>query len=117
MKSIDSMSFSEYVPEHEHAYLYDLINNLLTAGPVSVNDGEDNILIESTDANEISMSLGSTGEDLLHVKGLGTVYLIYNNGSDNDPGVVVADLYTQTLYELDSLGKYIPEAEEYETDY
>ena len=117
MNTIDGMGFSEYVPEHEHAYLRDLINNLLTAGPISVNDGEDDILTESTDANEVSMSLGSTGEDYLKVKGLGTVYLIYNNGSEGDPGIVVTDLLAQTLSELSELDKFIPEADEYATDY
>lgn len=65
-----------------------LVTDLLAAGCVlTVNDGEEDVLIDSKDAEAVYSALGSTDEDWLFVKygalkGPGWVRLIWGNDVD-----------------------------------
>jgi len=91
------MSYSKYVPTNERPVLSALITAALQGGnTISVNDSEEYILKRSTSINAIRSALGSSGEDTVLIRNsagdqLGWFWLIYNNGSDGDPMIVIAD--------------------------
>ena len=91
------MSYSEYVPKHERPVISALLTMALKDGnTVSVFDGEEYVIKRGTSINAIRSELGAAEEDWLTVRNsdgewLGCFYLIYNNGSEGDPMVVIAD--------------------------
>ena len=88
-----------YVPKHERPVLGALIKLCLENDhTVSVHDGEEFVVNESTSYNLIKSQLGHTGEDQLSVlnpegKQVGWFWLIYNNGSEEDVMVVMCDCW------------------------
>ena len=83
--------YSEYVPTNERPVITALIQAILDLGySISVSDGEETVIENSTNHAEIRSELGGTGEDLINFDS-GYFYLIYNNGSEDDPMVVIAD--------------------------
>lgn len=65
----------------------ELVKNIILAGyDITVNDGEEHVLLESRDQKAIVEALCSTEEDYLHVyQGgdcIGMIRLIYGNGTD-----------------------------------
>ena len=64
---------------------------------VSVWDGEEYSIKKSTNGDDILNAMSHTGEDHLEIydrisgKELGWFYLVYNNGSEKEPMVVISD--------------------------
>ena len=95
------MSYSEYLPKHERPVVTALLTAILAAGTailaagmtITINDGEEDI-VTSDKLTELQAELGGTGEDYIVTEN-GSFYLIYNNGSDYDPMIVITD-YTST---------------------
>lgn len=91
------MSYSKYVPQNERPVISSLITRCLKNGnTISVFDSEEFVLKRSTKINEIRTALGGAGEDQLLIRDsdgnrVGMFWLIYNNGSDGDPMIVIAD--------------------------
>lgn len=91
------MAYSKYIPENERPVITGLLKGLLAEDyAVSVHDSEEWVVIRSKSFNEIRDSLGGSGEDVLRVRDsdgeyVGMFYLIYNNGSEQDPMIVIAD--------------------------
>jgi hypothetical protein len=83
-------SYSEYLPTHERPVITALLTALIAAGKtITINDGEEDI-VTSDKITELRPELASTGEDYIQFDG-GFFYLIYNNGSEDDPMIVIAD--------------------------
>jgi hypothetical protein len=76
-----------------------LVSSALAAGyTISVNDGEETVLVKSTSQKAIIAAMFSTDEDYLHLYRpggtyLGWIRLIYGNGSD----VISDHTYTPEL--------------------
>ena len=73
-----------------------LVRTIIDSGyNITINDGEEEILSNSFTPSEIFESLTSTGEDFITVfkdtQYIGWYHLIYNNGSDEEPMVVISD--------------------------
>jgi hypothetical protein len=102
------MSYSLYVPKHERPVLSALITKALKHGnTVSLHDGEEWVVVNSTSINEVRTEMGACEQDNLLIRDskgqtLGQFYLIYNNGSEGDPMVVIADYsdndFTNAIY-------------------
>jgi hypothetical protein len=78
--------------DHERQVIEALIKSALAAGyALSVNDGEDETVTQSTDESEVMGALCTTDEDYLIIyrdgARIGHVYLVYGN----EPGVVMSD--------------------------
>lgn len=98
------MAYSDYVPTHERPVITALITAALATpgNTISVNDTEDWIIKRSTNRNDICSALGGTGKDYLVIRKadghkLGFFYFIYDNGSADDPMVVICD-YSANRY-------------------
>ncbi len=104
------MSYSQYVPKHERPVISMLIKLCLENGnTISVHDSEEFVVKRSRKINEIRTALGSSGEDQLIVRNsngerIGWWWLIYNNGSDGDPMIVICD-YTANEFCEEIWGK------------
>ena len=86
----DSTAYSQFVPTNERPVLTALLKALLDAGKtITINDGEDD-LITSDKLTELRPELGGTGEDYIIFAG-GMFYIIYDNGSEDDPMIVISD--------------------------
>ena len=91
------MAYSQYVPKHERPVITMLIQEALARGyRVTVNDGVEDVLKDSLSLRAVQKELGSTGEDWVSfysplLQRVGAFYLIYNNGSEGDPMIVIAD--------------------------
>ena len=84
------MSYSEYVPANERPVITALLKAIINKhGAVTINDGEDD-LITSTNLSMLQSELGGTGEDYISFVG-GAFWLIYDNGSEQDPMIVISD--------------------------
>jgi len=87
----------EYAPEWERPMISKLIDLCLEAGgSVTVHDSEEFILEKCSDKLEIITNLATSGEDTISVHDkagecYGWFLLIYNNGSEGDPMIVIAD--------------------------
>lgn len=93
-----------YATTHERPVIHDLIDAILSAGnSVSIHDGEEWAVNRSTNKAEILEGMATTGEDTVRARSehrqfiLGSFHLIYNNGSDHDPMIVIAD-HSETEY-------------------
>lgn len=91
------MSYSEYMPKHERPVVSMLIREALAAGyTISVNDGEEWTVKRSTSGSDIREALCTAEDDTLLLrdsegKKVGHFWLIYNNGSEGDPIIVITD--------------------------
>lgn len=96
-------NYPEYCNIYDRMYCHTLIKEILSAGySVTVNDGEDDCLVESKDFAEILEAMSQSGEDIIIPcdstgEGIGWFHLIYCNGSENDPMVCMSDM-TVTLF-------------------
>lgn len=94
--------------DNENIIINAILNATIDKGYcISVNDGEETVVVRSTDKEEIINSLRSTDLDWLRIfkqneaYHVGSVCLIYNNGSD---GVdLIADIAANDLNQLDEL--------------
>ena len=97
-----SLKFEPNYPEHCNIYdrmlCHTLIREILDAGySVTVNDGEDDCLLESRDFAEILEAMSQSGEDVIIPcdsagEGVGWFYLIYANGSEGEPMICMSDM-------------------------
>lgn len=91
----------EHANEGERLVCRQLIRSILDFGcQVSINDGDEMVVRFSTDLYQILSNMGSTGEDQVVVldsdnKPKGSFYLVYDNGSEDEPMVVISD-YTDS---------------------
>jgi predicted fused transcriptional regulator/phosphomethylpyrimidine kinase len=102
------MSYSIYVPKHERPVLSALLTMALKDdNTVSLCDGEEWVVKRSTSINEVRTEMGAAEEDTLVIRNvfgdkLGFFYLIYDNGSEGEPMVVIADYqaneYCESIY-------------------
>jgi len=113
MTTLNASGFSKYIPTNERPVLSMLIKLALEYGNnVSVFDGEEYVLKRSTSFTAIQSELGGTGEDQLVIlnslgEQIGWFFLIYDNGSEGEPMVVISDLqanpFCEAIYnQLDS---------------
>lgn len=96
------LKFEPNYPEHcniyDRMYCHTLIKEILFAGySVTVNDCEDDCLVESRDFAEILESMSQSGEDIIIPcdsagEGVGWFYLIYDNGSEGEPMICMSDM-------------------------
>lgn len=99
------ITFDPRLPEHcnmdDRVAVSVLIDEILLRDlAITVNDGEDDVVTASKDKHEILKNMGHSGEDWLHTAH-GGFYLIYNNGSDGDPMIVICDYHTnKTMDEI-----------------
>ncbi len=85
-----STSYSEYLPINERPVVTALLTALIAAGKaITINDGEENV-VTSDKITELRPELASTGEDYIVFEG-GYFWLIYNNGSEDEPMIVISD--------------------------
>ena len=92
-------AYDHNVPVWERPYITALLTEILKDGhTVSVYDGEEYVIKRTNDLAEITRALGGTGQDTIHVFSadndltrLGYFFLIYNNGSEDDPEIVLCD--------------------------
>ncbi len=98
MSNEQSTAYSQYVPKWERPVITALITALLDKGyKLAVNDGEEYVTPKSRKLTTIRPALGGTGEDTLAVwdgmtgQRVGYFWLIYNNGSEDDPMIVISD--------------------------
>jgi len=83
-------TYSKYIPTNEQPVITALLTALLAAGKtLTINDGEDDI-VTSNNLTAIISELGGTGQDYIKFGG-GFFRLIYNNGSEDDPMIVITD--------------------------
>ena len=97
-----------YVPKTERPVLSALIKSVLADGhTISVYDTEEYVLKRSASFIAIRNALGGSGEDMLLIRNtagdrIGWFYLIYNNGSEDDPMIVISDYsvndYCERIY-------------------
>ena len=91
-------NYPEYCNIYDRMLCHTLIRELLDAGySVTVNDGEDDCLVESRDFAEILESMSQSGEDVIIPcdsagEGVGWFYLIYANGSEGEPMICMSDM-------------------------
>jgi|TARA_R110000787_G_scaffold67640_1_gene151521 hypothetical protein len=96
------MNFIPNLPEHcnmdDRVAAQCLIQELLAAEcTITINDGEEDCLEKSRDLKEILEAMSSSGEDTVipfdkDGNGLGWFYLIYANGSEDEPMILISDL-------------------------
>jgi hypothetical protein len=101
------MGFNVRLPEYcnmdDRIAAHCLISELLAAEcTVTINDGEDYCLEQSADFIEILEAMSSTGEDVVipfdkDGNELGWFYLIYNNGSEGNPMILISDLVANSF--------------------
>ena len=93
---IDSTAYSKYLPENERPVVTALLTALIAAGKtITIYDGEED-LVTSDKLTELRPELAGTGEDYITFDG-GFFWLIYNNGSEGDPMIVIADYSANDL--------------------
>ena len=94
--------------DNENAIIDCMLNLFISTGHcISVNDGEETILVRSTDISEIKEELRSTDSDWIRVfkageaVHVGSVLLVYNNGSE---GInLISDTASSNLEQFDEL--------------
>jgi hypothetical protein len=94
-------SINPLLPQHcnmdDRVCISILIDELLSRDKsVRVFDGEEWVLDPCTDKTKILESLAHTGEDTIRTDE-GGFYLIYDNGSDGDPMILISD-YTDSEF-------------------
>lgn len=104
-----ALKFEPNYPEHcniyDRMFCHTLIREILDAGySVTVNDGEDDCLVESKDFAEILEAMSQSGEDVIIPcdsagEGVGWFYLIYCNGSEGEPMICMSDMSANPICE------------------
>jgi len=90
MNTENTTSYSEYLPKHERPIITALLTAVLARDKtITINDGEEDI-ITSNKLPNLRAALAGTGEDYLCFEG-GYFHLVYDNGSRDNPMVVVSD--------------------------
>jgi len=103
MKTASNLALPKHCNMDDRVAVQYLVEEILSRDAcISVNDGEETALSLSDSYEEVIESLTSTGEDYLIASNsdgaqLGWFYLIYNNGSDGDPLIVISD-YLSTAF-------------------
>lgn len=95
------VSINPLLPEHcnmdDRVCVTILIDEILSRGKaIRVFDGEEWVLDLCTDKTEILESLAHAGEDTIDTDE-GGFYLIYNNGSEGEPIILISD-YTDSEF-------------------
>ena len=100
----------KYTNASDKRVLQRLVSEALALGhKVSVHDGEEFAVKRSTDFKEIIKGCASTGEDTIIIRDqnnekLGSFYLIYDNGNEDDAMVLIADYsandFSDMLYNM-----------------
>ena len=91
------MKYPIYCNSDDRKAVMALIDTILTLGySITINDTEDDVITKSTDELAIRKEMAGAGEDevLVHDddgKIVGWFFLIYDNGSEGDPMVVICD--------------------------
>ena len=103
------MNLITNLPEHcnmdDRVAAQCLINELLAADcTITINDGEEDCLEQSSDLTEILEAMSSTGEDVVipfdkDGNDLGWFHLIYANGSEGNPMILISDLVANSFCE------------------
>lgn len=89
-----------YPPKWERPVLLALVKAILKRGHTISIWMEDEPMIErSTDLAEIIKNLAAGDQDTLMIDGHGCFWLIYNNGSEHEPMVVISDYSANDLCE------------------
>ena len=93
--------FNPRLPEHcnmdDRVCVNILIDEILSRGKaIRVFDGEEWVLDLCTDKTKILESLSHAGEDTIDTDE-GGFYVIYNNGSEGEPMILISD-YTDSLF-------------------
>ena len=97
LADLEAKRWCQFVPKHERPVLGRLIKLCLEGGnTISVFDSEEYVVKRGTEYSLIKSRLGHAEEDLLIIRNaagdkLGWFNLIYNNGSEEDPCIVIAD--------------------------
>jgi hypothetical protein len=100
---IEAKRWCQFVPKHERLVLSRLISTIINCGhSVSINDSEEWVVVKSKDKALCRSMLGHAEEEFLRAytdegTSLGTFHLIYNNGSDQDPMIVISN-YSDNHY-------------------
>ena len=98
-------NYPEYCNIYDRMFCHTLIREILDAGySVTVNDGEDDCLVESKDFAEILEAMSQTGEDVIIPcdsagEGVGWFYLIYCNGSEGGYMFCMSDMSANPICE------------------
>ena len=88
--STTSTAYSEHLQTNERPVVTALLKALIAAGKtITINDGEED-LVTSNKITELRPELAGTGEDYISFDG-GFFFLIYDNGSENDPMIVISN--------------------------
>lgn len=96
-------NYPEYCNIYDRMLCHTLIREILDAGySVTVNDGEDDCLVESKDFAEILEAMSQSGEDVIIPcdsagEGVGWFYLIYCNGSEGEPMICMSDMSANSI--------------------
>jgi hypothetical protein len=105
MTTTAQISLDLYAGKEEAAVARRLVRAALGKGyKVSVNDGEEWTVKQSTDRNTILAALATTGADTLRIRSaegesLGSLYLVYQNGpgdeliADHSDNEAMTELY------------------------
>lgn len=93
---IKEIAFQKYTTADDRRCARRLIDAILETGAtISVNDGEEWTLKRSSKAQEVKDHLATSGEDWLRIdlngERMGSFYLIWDNGSEGDPMILIAD--------------------------
>lgn len=94
---LEAKRWCMYVPKHERPVLSALLTLCLVGGnKISIHNGEEWVVKQSKDPALCRSQLGHSEEDTIRIRSkdgeeLGFFYLIYNNGSEGDPMVVISD--------------------------
>jgi len=101
-----------YPPKWERPVLLALVKAILKRGHTISIYLEDEPMIEhSSDLEEVIKNLAAGDQDTLMIDGLGWFSLIYNNGSEHEPMVVISDysanevcdeIYKEVIAEVES---------------
>lgn len=97
-------NYPEYCNIYDRMFCHTLIKKILDVGySVTVNDGEDDCLVESKDFAEILEAMSQSGEDIITPcdsagEGVGWFYLIYDNGSEGEPMICMSDMSANSVF-------------------
>ena len=98
---MSDLTFNPRLPEHcnmdDRVCVNILVDELLSRGKaIRVFDGEEWVLDPCTDKTTILESLSHAGDDTIDTDE-GGFYLIYNNGSEGEPMILISD-YTDSVF-------------------
>tara|TARA_B100000780_G_scaffold17301_1_gene11279 strand:- start:37 stop:381 length:345 start_codon:yes stop_codon:yes gene_type:complete len=98
---MSDLTFNPRLPEHcnmdDRVCVNILVDEILSRGKaIRVFDGEEWVLDLCTDKTKILESLSHAGEDTIDTDE-GGFYVIYNNGSEGEPMILISD-YTDSVF-------------------